>query len=329
MEPIEAALVNLIRLQRVGTGLTVDAQAEIAELFDRLVRDLTRIDPAGTTRRRYQRLRMAKVLEAIEARSAETFDEILKVVRGELARLGVQQGDFAAAQLRSQTPPRLVRFLQPGELSVNRIKAILDTNPIEGELLRDWFRGLSDVTVTRARRELQTGMLRAETNAQLIDRLIGRRVGRVRQGGVVQLTYRDAETIVRTSVTEVSAVAHFETFRANPRVSEEYVYVATLDDRTSKICLSLHKRRFRYDDPKALRPPQHPRCRSGIIPVIIGVPVEIRSAEEFLRSISEAGQEGILGKARARLWREGTITLRDLIRDDGAIMTVDELVRAA
>jgi len=73
-------------------------------------------------------------------------------------------------------------------------------------------------------------------------------------------------TIVRTTVNQVTNTASQSVYKANPDVTEEYRYVATLDSRTTPICRDLDGQIFKYNEGPV--PPQHFGCRSTTVAVV-------------------------------------------------------------
>ena len=153
-------------------------------------------------------------------------------------------------------------------------------------------------------------------------------------------------TFSRTAVNQIATTAQFEAYKAHDDITEEYEYVATLDTRTTPICMSLDGRTWRYDDPSGRRPPQHWSCRSTIVPVVdfkalglptppegkraaVGGPVPAgQNYEQWLRKQSTAKQNEALGPARGKLFREGKASLNDFVRDNGTTVTLDQLRKA-
>jgi SPP1 gp7 family putative phage head morphogenesis protein len=303
----------------------------------KIVARIIRADPtAQAVARRAARRDIQRLLDEVESLTGETFDEVHRLVRQRLAEVGAHQGTVAAAQLRGTIQAAGVRIaLVPGRVGINRMKAILDASPIDGDLLVDWFEGQAENVLRRVRRQLRVGMARGETMDQLIVRIRGRRIGPGRYvGGALQTSHRDAEAIVRTAVTHVANVAHFETYSANGDLTEEYDYVAVLDSRTTLQCIGADAGSpYRYDDRSAPRPPLHIRCRSTIVPRIawakLGIEppagLERRDYEAWLREQPEERQNEILGPRRAEMFRRGELDLRELVRSDFTIVTLDEL----
>lgn len=88
------------------------------------------------------------------------------------------------------------------------------------------------------------------------------------------------------------------------------------------------------------RPPLHPNCRSVMLLVTkyseewgkstrASADSEVDSKttyEDWLKGKSEQEQDKILGKGKAQMWREGKITLRDMLDQTGRELSLKELV---
>lgn len=83
-----------------------------------------------------------------------------------------------------------------------------------------------------------------------------------------------AETLYRTSLQESYAAARWQA-NQDPEIQEilwGYEYAATLDDRTTDLCLDIDGTRRKKADPfwERFTPPNHWNCRSSIIEIFIG-----------------------------------------------------------
>jgi SPP1 gp7 family putative phage head morphogenesis protein len=164
--------------------------------------------------------------------------------------------------------------------------------------------------------------------------------------GLVPLQSRKAATLARTAVNHVSVQARKETLKENDDVLLGYEWVATLDSRTSLICMSRDGVIYKdYDrDPK---PPAHFNCRSTIVPKvnpeydlgadIIGTRAAKGSGgagqvsaglnyDQWLRKQSEPFQNKVLGKGRAKLFRKG-MTIDKFVDNRGKTLTLTQLRR--
>ena len=139
------------------------------------------------------------------------------------------------------------------------------------------FRGLAESSAERLDLAVRSGVFAGETLEQISRRLIGRldfdklQKASVKQialagGELTRLANYQIQTIVRTSVNQVTNQASQAVYAANKKVTPKYEYVATLDSRTSAICMRLDGRKFEYN--KGVLPPQHFNCRSTTVPVV-------------------------------------------------------------
>ncbi len=98
--------------------------------------------------------------------------------------------------------------------------------------------------------------------------------------------YRAAR-LVRTECNYIANQGHLMGYRAAGL--EQYIFLATLDLRTSEICRSLDGRRFDLAQAQAGTnlPPMHPNCRSTTIPA---------DAAQLLSKIKRAARNPVTGK---------------------------------
>ena len=144
-----------------------------------------------------------------------------------------------------------------------------------GQTVEKAFRGIAERQQQQLARHIRQGVFSGETTQQIARQMIGRldfaQKGNVRQiaaagGDVTKLANYQVRTIVRTSINQVQNQASQAVYAANKKVSPKYEYVATLDSRTSAICMRLDGREFEYN--KGPTPPQHFNCRSTTVPVV-------------------------------------------------------------
>lgn len=147
------------------------------------------------------------------------------------------------------------------------LKAIVSTSPINGIPLDGWLEDLASKDVRRIEQQIRLGMVEGETVQQMVRRIRGTKAANF-EDGVMAVTRRNAETIVRTAVNHVSNEARQETWKANADILAGVRWVATLDGRTSPVCQSRDGEVYPIDE--GPRPPAHPGCRSTMVPVLRG-----------------------------------------------------------
>jgi SPP1 gp7 family putative phage head morphogenesis protein len=381
IDPVERLIRNTLLVQRIGTSVHGGALPLLYELFEQIGSDLASIDPTAPSAQRWRDFRTDEVLSEVESRAKEAFTGWERQIRGDLARAGRQQGEFAEQLLVASLGDAGSRVTKT-PITQQRVRAILNSQPFEGALLREWSQGLEATTVRRVRQQVRLGMTNEETLDEIVRRVRGRHSGGftsagrpVFQGGVWGATTRDAQSVVRSAVSFVNAESHMETYKANERFIETLVFTATLDERTSDICSALDGQQWAIDDPDIRRPGINTHfggCRSDLVPAIdyaaVGLPEPPEgeraardltgiSEEDLRRKISarrrtgdlggqarvpsstryaqwlrnqpERVQNRAIGVGKARLFREGKISLSDLIRDDLTHVPLSELLERA
>jgi SPP1 gp7 family putative phage head morphogenesis protein len=188
-----------------------------------------------------------------------------------------------------------------------------------------------------------------------------RRWGYEFSGGVMETTTRNARTLVRTAVQSVANQARVDSYRANADIIGGMVWVATLDLRTCLACAGRSGLEWTLGaDNSAPKPvghnfpvescPLHAGCRCTFAPRVLSwremgidldeepagtrasmdgqVPADL-TFDEWLSGRSAEDVEAILGPGRAQLYREGNITLADLLDQRGRPVRLRDLREAA
>jgi len=75
-------------------------------------------------------------------------------------------------------------------------------------------------------------------------------------------------TLVRTSVNATSNAASLQVYKANPKLTKKYRWIATLDSNTTAICRNLDQKEFFYGKGPTPSNPPHFGCRSTTVPVV-------------------------------------------------------------
>ena len=144
-----------------------------------------------------------------------------------------------------------------------------------GNTVKKSFRELAAAEAKRLNQVVRTGLLSGTTTPEIVKELVGNlqkdQKGSLSQllaqgGAVTKRANSQVTTIVRTTVNQVTNTASQAVYKANPDVTEEYRYVATLDSRTSPVCRDLDSQVFKYNQGPV--PPQHFGCRSTTVAVV-------------------------------------------------------------
>ncbi|RLB68454.1 MAG: hypothetical protein DRH08_00910 [Deltaproteobacteria bacterium] len=235
---LDRAIRHAVFLERFKTGqvnalvgfLNRDVFPEISRLVGRrAARIVARgVDAGPATTRRLRDLEQAIAGQlAVGIRSAR--DTATQGLRA----FGLSEAEYQARLLSDVTKPWLdFDFTLP---SVRTINSVVTARPMQGKIMRDWFKDVEQSTKRNINRAIGQGVTLGETNEQIVRRLRGTAANGF-SDGVYQTTRHNARTTVRTSITHVSTHAREETFKANEEVVKGVQWVSTLDGRTTFIC---------------------------------------------------------------------------------------------
>jgi hypothetical protein len=152
--------------------------------------------------------------------------------------------------------------------------------------------------------------------------------------GPLAAVSRNAQSLTDVAIHRAANEARLTTLQANSALVDGVQVSETLDSRTCPQCLAYDGSTYDLDGnptegttlPFNGGPPFHPACRGNLIPILTGTtPSSPLTAEKWLDTKSSDEQDEILGVGRAKLYRDGKITLRDLVSKTGKQMTLDEL----
>lgn len=207
-----------------------------------------------------------------------------------------------------------------------------------------WSRQATDTTF-KFSNVVRRGIVQGDTNQTIIRG--------VRE--VMTVSRANAATLVQTSVQTVANVSLMDTFRQNADVINGVKQLSTLDSHTTDICIAYSGAEWNLEEkpingnklPFNSGPPRHWNCRSMLIPLTksfeeLGLTDQVEmlptqrasmdgpiSADttfaSFLDRKGVAFQDEALGPGRAQLWRDGKITLPQLLDLRGNPLTLEQL----
>lgn len=307
--------------------------------FNRLIDDI-----AGELEKKLRGERLSTFSARRLNQAIEQLAAIVTLKAPDIGDLAAQEAQFAVSSLAEVG---ITAALPPPTV----LERIASTSLIEGATIGDWFSRLQTQTRFNLARAVRLGVSLGETNAQIAKRIIS---DSEKGPEVLAQTRRDAMAIVRTSVQTVSNEVRQAAYQENEGVVKGVQWVSTLDGRTSYICIARSGLQWTLPDykPKGHKipwgggPPAHWNCRSTTIPVLksleeMGVNSDevlpaMRSSmdgrvaadltfADFLKGKSPEFADEMLGKGRAQLWRDGKITLSQLLDQRGNPLTLAQL----
>lgn len=299
-----------------------------ADLAEKLAARLLKIEERGFDIGRDTTKRLAK----LQAEIREARDEVYKLMYGtaqaELFDFADYEADFQSRLIEGVVSVELARP------SASQMRAVVTSQPFQGRLLREWFSGLSETQAQRINDTVKIGITEGQTTDQIVRAVKGTRANNYRDG-ILEIDRRNAAAIARTAIQHVSDRAGASVWDANADIVMGVQWVSTLDSRTSAICRSRDGKIYKLDKAPAI--PAHFGCRSRKVPYLgqtsikgtrasaIGPVPEDVSYGDWLRAQPVAVQEEVLGKAKAKLFRKGGLSIDRFQDNAGREYTLDEL----
>lgn len=317
----DLAVIHRIGLSRYSTAVV----HKIIAMLNRIERDLVdrimRSEP-GLASERLEAL-LAE-LQAIQSAGWLLVDGRLS---GSIAELAAAEAAFALRLAGIEVAPITGVTFSPVP-PLEQIVAAVKARPFQGRFLRDWMAETDSKARERVRNIVRQGFVEGQTLEQIVQLLRGTRANRY-QDGALEITRRGAEAMVRTALTHTANVAAQASWEANADIVLAWQFVATLDSRTTLTCAGLHGKQFELG--KGPTPPRHINCRSTSVPVLDEIPgvkpFDFPSYDAWLRRQPVSVQNEVLGTAKAKLFREGGLTIDKFTDHKGKVLTLDELRR--
>ena len=217
--------------------------------------------------------KLAFVLASITNSRDALMKEFRTEFRKSLTNLAQVEVDFEERLITSALPfvPEL------NQVAPALLTAIVKETPFSSgtdtsRLLDQWLVGLSRTDKRQLREAIQLGLLQGDGINTIVARIAGTRSANFGDG-ILSLTRRNAEVLVRTAINHISNAARGVFWDANADIIRVLRWTATLDGRTTAICQSRDGKFTPTDGnilppglpklvPPGARPPAHPLCRS-------------------------------------------------------------------
>lgn len=279
---------GLIDLSRFTRTIQRRVVSMLRVLEADLVRKIEAFDLEGETSPSARRIRTNQLISNVRKDIRSRYNMAAKRLEMELREVAVLTHEQAVSMINDIFSIDIVGIT----LTSADLKALVKRDVVLGEPTREWWKGQAEDTRRRFAREMRIGSLSGETNAQLIRRVRGGPTGRnilvelangkvrrVREfsGGIMDISRREAEGLVRTSAQSVSNNTLLRTYKENDDIIKGVEAVTTLDGKTSDICMARTGAAW-DNDGNALPessvsesfpgpPPWHWLCRSTLGPI--------------------------------------------------------------
>lgn len=213
-----------------------------------------------------------------------------------------------------------------------KIEAIKVTPLFEGRPLNDWWNRQRDDLKFNIETIIRSGNVVGESQYNIAKEIRHR----------INITQSQAETLVRTANSSIASSAQERLIEINADLLYAKQHASTLDSRTTLTCQNRDGKQWTLDnepikhDLPFIEPPLHPNCRSIIIMVLdkknpstraseFGQVSEKLNYEKWLKSQSSDYQDKVLGKKKAQWFRDGKLTLSQMLDQSERPLTIEQL----
>lgn len=355
-----------LRVARAEAGVRADVLRLLQATEQDIVDQIRRIDPSEPGALRFRQQRLEGLLKAIRPMIQDGYDTIADGTSKALLDIASAEVGGTARAINVQLGIDLIQPRVPEAMLRALVDTTLlptATTPQDLSAIgREWWNRQAGVLQQRVFDTMNVGIVQGETLQQLVNRVRGTRA-KGYTDGVMDLARRDAQRLVRTWTSLTLNKARESTYEANQDVIKGIQHVSTLDGRTSLICIARSGNTYTLPEHKPLPPTQHPyapiplhwNCRSTYIPLLksfqdilgdAGTALDAKlqaigagtrasmdgqiaadtSFQAFLTRKGESFQRKLLGQTRWQLWKDGKLTLKDLLDSTtGDILPVSAL----
>lgn len=307
----DAQVKHSIYVERYKTRIANEIKSLVSGVSDDLYKELAASDFDNLTRRQLNRL-----LNQVEQIIKDGYGDITDRIEATLHEFAPYEAQ-AQSQILDQT--NVIADLRvPSDAD---LWAAVEARPFEGKYLAGWLDALPVNTATRVKEAIQQGYVDGLGPLEIARQIRGTRT----RQGVMDISSRGAEAMVRTAMAHTAAMATQRTYQGRRGITHEY-WVSVLDHRTSAICRSLSGKFF--EKGKGPYPPQHIGCRSRRIAATKGNMAKLKEVEtyqQWLKRQSAETQDDILGVAKGKLFRDGGLTVDRFVDQSGQEYTLDQL----
>ena len=266
---------------------------------------------------------------------------------------GVKLGGVArtsAAAVKDALSKAVSVSIEVSMPTANVLEALASDVLIHGAPSAEHWARQGQYVADRFADEVRQGIAQAETNSQIVSRIVGRNGA----PGVMDMARTSATRLVQASIQTVANTARRTTFKQNSDIVDGLQQLSTLDGHTSDTCIAYSGAMWnmQYEPmggttlPYGSGCPRHWGCRSIESAVLksfasLGIdlpefPMSTRASrdgqvsanmtmKEWLDRRTDAQLDEQLGKGRAQLYRDGTITLQQLLDQSGNPLTLAQL----
>lgn len=340
-----------VDLERFSADIRNRALEFLRKLEEELIALLRKHDLGEVTLTSAKQRRMEKLLEQTQATIATAYAGIRDEVKADLREVAALSAANAGGSINSAVGVDIATTA----LAPERIRSLVDNTLIMGAPSKAWWSDQAATVMRAFTDQVTKGYASGEGVDAIVTRIRGTRA-RNYADGVMNISRRNATSLVRTSVQAISNSARLETLSANSDILSGTQQISTMDSRTSDVCRAYSGKVWSFDGkpvghtlPFNGGPPRHFQCRSVLVAVLKPlddlppskkkkIPEMTQSSmdgqiagdmdyDSWLRTKPRSFQIEVMGQGKWELWNAGKITQSDLLDQSGNPLTLEELRR--
>ena len=267
----DAALSHGVGLERYKAQVIRQMMEFLNETEDALIEQLNRRLGTIIANGGYEDIsatedRINELLRMIGKIRQEAYGSMDNFLSDQLKEFGQKEVDWQTALIEHAVPVELGLSQPTAEL----LNELIFSKPFNGVVLKDWAEKAAEADLNRIESTVKHGIVQGQTTDEIVRDVIGTRSSGYADG-VLEVSRRGTEALVRTAINHVSNEARMATYEANDDIISKYRWVSTLDGRTTAICRSRDGQDYAIGH--GPRPPAHWNCRSTTIPIIDGIAI--------------------------------------------------------
>jgi SPP1 gp7 family putative phage head morphogenesis protein len=302
------------------------------DLYDKLTSELNKINPSPEKVNRINAL-----LKSVNTLNAQIYSQVSDQLTLDLKRFTNAEVDYQQNLIANAQPLKVLPIAP--EAAYSAAMAM----PFQGKLLSEFMSGLEAQKATLIKDAVRMGFIESQTTGEIVRKIRGTKALKYTDG-IMNITRSNAESVVITAIAHHANVAQNKVYETNSDIIKGYRYTATLDTRTTELCASRDGKFYKIGDKKPALP-AHFRCRSRYVPVLksfqemgldVNLPESTRASlngqvpaktsyQEWLKKQPVDRQNEVLGVTKAKLFRDGGLTIDKFVSPAGHVYTIDEL----
>lgn len=267
-----------------------------------------------------------KVLTSVKTGVATSLSGYTVAVGASLTAIAIDTYQFEAKSLNNAFKdvklPSKIDDKKQSKLIKAVTKTPLAVKGSEGKTVTDLFNELANNESNKYINHIRLARYEGKTNQQIVQMIRGTRKNGYKDG-LMEVTSRQAKTIVRTTVQHAAMQGKAEFAKDNSDIIKGERILATLDGKTTPRCRYEDQAQILYKVGEGQRPPFHHNCRSTVLIVLKdeyagkgnidkraskdGL-VENEGYYSWLNKQPKEFQDDVLGETRGQLLRSGGLS---------------------